>query len=106
VLINLIRNAMDAMQELPDQRLRIESARGEGDLAEVTISDSGPGLSESEMGQMFQPFITTKDRGMGLGLTISQSIINAHGGRLWATRNAGAGISFHFQLPLAEKTEN
>ena len=106
VLINLIRNAMDAMLALPDQRLRIESARAEGDRAEVTISDSGPGLSETEMGQMFQPFVTTKDRGMGLGLTISQSIINAHGGRLWATPNAGAGISFHFQLPLAEKTEN
>jgi two-component system sensor kinase FixL len=102
VLINLIRNAMDAMQVSPERQLRIESARAEGGFAEVTISDSGPGLSEAEINRMFQPFVTTKDRGMGLGLTISQSIINAHGGRLWATPNAEAGISFHFQLPLAE----
>jgi two-component system sensor kinase FixL len=63
-------------------------------------------LSEAEIGRMFQPFVTTKERGMGLGLTISLSIINAHGGRLWATPNAGAGVSFHIQLPLFEKTED
>lgn len=102
VAINLIRNAMDAMQNSPERHLHIKSARAEGGFAEVTISDSGPGLSEAEINHMFQPFVTTKDRGMGLGLTISQSIINAHGGRLWATPNAKAGISFHFQLPLAE----
>jgi two-component system sensor kinase FixL len=102
VIINLIRNAMDAMQETPEPHLHIASARADGGFAQVTISDSGPGLSEAEISRMFQPFVTTKDRGMGLGLTISQSIINAHGGRLWATPNAKAGISFHFQLPLAE----
>jgi two-component system sensor kinase FixL len=63
-------------------------------------------LPEAEIGRMFQPFVTTKERGMGLGLTISQSIINAHEGRLWATPNDGAGLSIHFQLPLAEKTED
>jgi two-component system sensor kinase FixL len=92
---------MEAMQESPERHLHIASARVDGDFAEVTISDSGPGLSEAEINRMFQPFVTTKDRGMGLGLTISQSIINAHGGRLWATPNAQSGISFHFQLPLA-----
>jgi two-component system sensor kinase FixL len=102
VAINLIRNAMDAMQDSPERHLHVSSARVAGNLAEVTISDSGRGLSEAEIGRMFQPFVTTKDRGMGLGLTISQSIVNAHGGRLWATPNAQAGISFHFQLPLAE----
>jgi two-component system sensor kinase FixL len=112
VIINLIRNAMDAMQETPEPHLHIASARADGGFAQVTISDSGPGLSEAEISRMFQPFVTTKDRGMGLGLTISQSIINAHGGRLWATPNSDratpnstAGISFHFQLPVAE-TEN
>jgi two-component system sensor kinase FixL len=104
VLINLIRNAMDAMQEAPEQQLRIESAGAGDGFAEVTISDTGSGLSEAEIGRMFQPFVTSKDRGMGLGLTISQSIINAHGGRLWATPNAGAGITFHFRLPLAVAT--
>jgi two-component system sensor kinase FixL len=106
VAINLIRNAIDAMQDSPERHLHIASARAEGGFAEVTISDSGPGLSEAEINGMFQPFVTTKDRGMGLGLTISQSIINAHGGRLWAAPNAQAGISFHFQLPLADKTDN
>jgi two-component system sensor kinase FixL len=104
VVISLIRNAMDAMQETSERHLRIESGRAEGGLAQVTISDSGPGLPEGEIGRMFQPFVTTKERGMGLGLTISQSIINAHEGRLWATPNDGAGVSFHFQLPLVEKT--
>jgi two-component system sensor kinase FixL len=102
VAINLIRNAMEAMQDSAERHLHIASARAEGGFAEVTISDSGSGLSDAEINRMFQPFVTTKDRGMGLGLTISQSIINAHGGRLWATPNADSGISFHFQLPLAE----
>jgi two-component system sensor kinase FixL len=105
VIINLIRNAMEAMEGVPERHLHIASTRTDGGLAQVTISDSGPGLSEAEINNMFQPFVTTKDRGMGLGLTISQSIINAHGGRLWATPNTEAGLSFHFQLPLAE-TEN
>jgi two-component system sensor kinase FixL len=102
VLINLIRNAMEAMQDSAEPRLHIASTRAEGSFAQVTISDTGAGLSEAEINRMFEPFVTTKDRGMGLGLTISQSIINAHGGRLWATPNSEAGISFHFQLPLAE----
>jgi two-component system sensor kinase FixL len=106
VLIGLIRNAMDAMQQTSERHLRIESGRAEGGFARVTVSDSGPGLPEAEIGRMFQPFVTTKERGMGLGLTISQSIINAHEGRLWATPNDGAGLSIHFQLPLAEKTED
>jgi two-component system sensor kinase FixL len=96
---------MDAMQNSPERQLHIASSRAEGNLAEVTISDSGSGLSEAEINRMFEPFVTTKDRGMGLGLTISQSIINAHGGRLWATPNEQAGISFHFQLPLAETSK-
>jgi two-component system sensor kinase FixL len=103
VIIHLIRNALDAMQAAPERNLSIECSRAEGGLAQVIISDSGPGLSEAEIGRLFQPFVTTKERGMGLGLTISKSIINAHGGELWATPNAGAGISFHFQLPLVEK---
>jgi two-component system sensor kinase FixL len=106
VIVNLVYNAVEAMLEVPQRHLAIESGRIEGNLARVTISDSGPGLSEAVAGRMFQPFVTTKEQGMGLGLTICQSIINAHGGRLWATPNAGAGVSFHFQLPLAEKTEH
>ena len=102
-MINLIRNAIEAMQAVPDRRLHIESVRGESGVAQVTISDTGPGLAEEVEARLFQPFNTTKEKGMGIGLTISRSIINAHGGRLWATRNEQAGMSFHFQLPLAEK---
>jgi two-component system sensor kinase FixL len=106
VIVNLISNAVEAMLEVKERNIIIESGRADGGLAEVTISDSGPGLPEAVAGRMLQPFVTTKEKGMGLGLTICQSIINAHGGRLWATPNAGAGVSFHFQLPLAEKTED
>jgi two-component system sensor kinase FixL len=106
VVIDLIRNAVEAMQPGPDRHLTVECSLAEGGLAQVTISDTGSGLSEGIAGRMFQPFVTTKENGMGLGLTICQSIINAHGGRLWATPNAGAGVSVHFQLPLTEKTED
>ncbi len=104
VVINLIRNAVDSMRRAPVRELRIACARGEGGQAKVTVSDSGTGLPEDIAGRIYQPFVTTKERGLGLGLTICQSIINAHGGRLWATPNEGAGVSFHFQLPFAEKT--
>jgi two-component system, LuxR family, sensor kinase FixL len=103
VIINLIRNAVEAMQQVALRQLRIESRLAESGFAEVMIRDTGPGLPEDVAGRLFQPFVTTKEKGMGLGLTISQSIINAHGGRLWAVPNEGAGVSFHFQLPLAEK---
>jgi two-component system sensor kinase FixL len=106
VIVDLIRNAVEAMQSVPDRQLTIESSLAEGRRAQVTISDTGPSLSEAVAGRMFQPFVSTKENGMGLGLTICQSIINAHGGRLWATPNEGAGASLHFQLPLAEKTED
>jgi two-component system sensor kinase FixL len=106
VIINLVRNAIEAMQQVPVRQLAIRSGPGEGETAQVTIRDSGPGFTEEIASRLFQPFVTNKEKGMGLGLTISQSIINAHGGRLWATPNEGAGVSFHFLLPFAEKTED
>lgn len=105
VVINLIRNSVDAMRRAPVRDLRITCARGEGGQIKATVSDTGCGLPQDMAGRMYQPFVTTKENGLGLGLTICQSIINAHGGRLWATPNEGAGVSFHFQLPFAEKTE-
>jgi two-component system sensor kinase FixL len=104
VIINLIRNAVEAMHSVPIRQLNIQSSLAEPGIAQVTISDTGPGLSEEVASRLFQPFVTTKEKGMGLGLTICQSIINAHGGRLWATPNERAGVSFHFQLPLAERS--
>ena len=74
-------------------------------IAEVSVSDTGPGLDLKVQAQLFQPFITTKDKGMGLGLSICRSIIDAHGGRLWATPNPERGVRFQFTLPLAEQND-
>jgi two-component system sensor kinase FixL len=101
VIINLVRNAVEAMQQVTVRRLGIAAGLGAAGMAEVTISDSGPGLPPEVASRLFQPFVSTKEKGMGLGLTICQSIINSHGGRLWATPNEGSGVCFHFQLPLA-----
>jgi two-component system sensor kinase FixL len=78
---------------------------GEGsDMAKVTISDCGIGLAPDTLSQMFTPFYTTKSRGLGMGLAISQSIIEAHGGRIWAENNAERGAAFYFTLPLAGRS--
>ena len=66
---------------------------------QVTVEDSGPGLDPNTTARIFEPFYTTKSAGMGMGLSISRSILQSHGGRLWATANDGPGTSFHFSLP-------
>ena len=104
VLINLIRNAVEAMGLVMSRRLQIQCRMAEPDLVQVTISDSGPGFSEGVAERLFQPFVTTKNEGMGIGLTICQSIVAAHGGRIWASPNAEAGVSFHFLLPVVIET--
>ena len=102
VLLNLIRNAMDAMNAGGlEVRTLVISARTESVGIEIAVRDSGPGLAPEALGQLSHPFFTTKPDGLGLGLSISQSIIEAHGGRLWATSNAGRGVTFHFTLPIA-----
>ena len=65
----------------------------------MTVEDSGPGLDPNTMAKIFEPFYTTKSTGMGMGLSISGSIVQSHGGRLWATANDGPGASFHFSMP-------
>jgi signal transduction histidine kinase len=103
VILNLVRNAMDAMNddaELETRTLTI-SARVEARGVEIAVQDSGPGLPPDARDQLLRPFFTTKPDGLGLGLSISQSIVEAHGGRLWATPNAGRGVTFHFTLPIA-----
>jgi two-component system sensor kinase FixL len=99
VLINLIRNAIDAMQESARRDLTI-STKWETDWVEVGVSDTGPGLSGEVAARLFQPFVTTKEKGMGIGLTICQSIIEAHNGRIWAAPNREGGVEFRFRLPL------
>jgi PAS domain S-box-containing protein len=102
VLLNLIKNGIEAMRETEGgRRLRIAARMtGAGEI-EVSVSDCGHGLPDRVAMDIFTPFFTTKPEGLGLGLAISRSIIEAHGGRLWAMPNAAAGTSFNFTLPIA-----
>lgn len=101
VLLNLIINGTDAMKEVDGRReLTIRSRRGENEQVVVSVSDTGVGLPAQRADQIFTAFFTTKPNGIGMGLSISRSIIDAHGGRLWATDNPPRGASFHFTLPV------
>jgi len=100
VVINLIRNSVEAMSGQPRKELIVSSGREDGEFARVTISDTGPGFAPEVAERLFQPFVTTKEKGMGIGLTICQSIVDAHGGRIWAEPNVAGGVAFHFLLPF------
>jgi two-component system sensor kinase FixL len=98
VLLNLIRNAMDAMEDTKTREMVI-SVAPEGDhLIRVSVADTGIGIAPEVAEQLFQPFITTKRHGMGVGLSISRTIVEAHGGRIWVEPNLGGGTIFHFTL--------
>jgi two-component system sensor kinase FixL len=99
VLLNLIRNAMEAMQDLRHGRLTISAIRREAGFIEVIVSDSGPGLAPEVAARLFEPFVSTKATGMGVGLSISRTIVEAHEGRIWADASPYGGTSFHFSLP-------
>ncbi len=100
VVLNLVRNAVDALADVEDRRLLIATAwRHEDMLAEFAVHDSGPGISDEIRDKLFQPFMTTKPQGMGIGLSLSRSIISAHDGRLWVESNDWGGASFRFVLP-------
>jgi PAS domain S-box-containing protein len=104
VLLNLLLNAFDAMKDCSvedrEVSLRVEGGAG---MVEVSVSDHGPGLTSDRLDKIFQPFFTTKREGLGMGLSISRSIIEAHGGHLWAENNNGRGATFHFTVPVAEE---
>ncbi len=101
VLLNLLRNACEALGDVDawPRRITVRTGTGERGMIAVSVRDTGPGLSPAVTEHLFEPFFTTKSNGMGLGLSISKSIIEAHGGRLWATTNADRGVTFHFCLP-------
>lgn len=101
VIINLVRNALDTMNEIkePKRILTISTSPGRLNEIKVSVIDSGPGMSVESANRLFQPFHTTKAHGMGLGLTISRSIIEAHHGRLWGDASGPAGVVFSFTLP-------
>jgi two-component system sensor kinase FixL len=103
VVLNLIRNAIDAMEVSPRRAIRI-AARPEGEgMVEISVSDTGPGLSEEVAARLFHPFVTTKPTGMGIGLSISKTIVEAHGGRLWGENEGDGGAAFRFTLRAADK---
>ncbi len=99
VVMNLVRNAIEAMSSAPRRELVISTALDEG-MIEVSVADTGPGLAPEVAAQLFQPFVTTKEKGMGLGLSISRSIIDNLGGRLKATPNPDGGVIFCFGVPV------
>jgi C4-dicarboxylate-specific signal transduction histidine kinase len=107
VLLNLFLNAMEAMSSVDGRarQLVITTRNMEPGLVQVTVEDSGTGLDPNTMARIFEPFYTTKSDGMGKGLSISRSIIENHGGKLWATANPGPGTSFHFSLARNQARE-
>ena len=100
VLLNLIRNAVEAMHDSPRRELAIKALLSEDGVVEISVADSGPGLPQRVREKLFQPFITTKPSGMGVGLSICRGIIEAHGGRMWLSDASAAGADFHFTLPV------
>ncbi|MCP3406529.1 sensor protein FixL [Bradyrhizobium sp. CCGB01] len=103
VLVNLFRNALEAMAQSPRRELVLANKRISDDMIEVEVSDTGSGFQDDVIPNLFQTFFTTKDTGMGVGLSISRSIIEAHGGRMWAEGNASGGATFRFTLPAADE---
>jgi C4-dicarboxylate-specific signal transduction histidine kinase len=105
VIINLVINAVEAMESVADRprELTIRSGRDGTDRVFLTIADSGVGISDADAERVFAPFFTTKSSGMGMGLSICRSIVEAHEGRLSASHNAECGASFKFALPVHEE---
>jgi PAS domain S-box-containing protein len=107
VILNLLRNGLDAMSEAPaGQHELLVQTRGQSEhTVEVSVRDTGVGMSPATRERIFDPFFTTKLGGLGMGLSISRSIIEAHGGRLWATGNPDRGMTFSFTLPVRQRDE-
>ena len=104
VLLNLMRNAIESMEETEHRELVISTAAG-GGMVEVSVADTGAGISAEIREQLFQPFVTTKRQGMGVGLSISRTIVEAHGGSIAPQPNPGGGTIFSFTLPAVSKDE-
>jgi signal transduction histidine kinase len=101
VTLNLLLNASEAMSEVEDRPrlLVLRTAREDRDGVRLTVQDTGVGFAAGAVDELFEPFFTTKSKGMGIGLSVSRSIIESHHGRLWAIPNDGPGATFFFSLP-------
>jgi two-component system sensor kinase FixL len=103
VLVNLLQNAIEAMECVSDRIRRITIRTAEADKSvEIVVSDNGKGLPSNDPRNIFEAFVTTKPDGLGMGLAISSTIVESHGGRLWAASNPEGGASFHCALPLVQ----
>ncbi len=106
VLINLVRNSLDSIKDggVTDGRIQMETRITQQETLRATVSDNGPGIAPSILERLFEPFQTTKKNGIGIGLSISHSIIEAHGGKMWGESSLDGGATFGLELPLAVET--
>jgi two-component system, LuxR family, sensor kinase FixL len=106
VLLNLVRNAIDAMETAPRRALVVATAAAPDNIIEISVADTGGGIAPEIADQLFQPFVTTKSHGMGVGLSICRTIIESHGGSITQRPNPGGGTIFTFTLPAVNKEED
>jgi len=107
VLLNLVLNALDAAQQSPpgERQVTVSSRREDSGAIAITVTDTGPGVDPQQLGRLFEPFFTTKVGGIGLGLSLSRSLVEAHGGEVWAERNPNGGMTFGFRIPVAAREQ-
>jgi two-component system sensor kinase FixL len=101
VLVNLIRNAIEAMTSMPRRELTVATRRAADETVEISVIDTGSGVAPEIKEKLFQPFVTSKATGMGVGLSLCRSIVEANGGRLWAENNPAGGSALRFTVPIA-----
>jgi PAS domain S-box-containing protein len=100
VVLNLVMNGIEAMHSVPHRVLKVQTDQTEAGMVRVLVEDTGTGIDPSNLNRIFQPLFTTKSTGMGMGLSICQSIIQSHGGRIWVSQGVNRGSIFQFELPI------